>query len=121
NFGPLETARPFVMDTRAPVSSVAIYAADLCTIDGTAGCNLSPNTVLSYNAYNQGQGAYVIAAAHFLVNGAYADSVFNTPWGTAGRNTLRDAATNHANFQIAKDTQVTERVKIRFDTVFLNV
>ena len=55
------------------------------------------------------------------MNGAYADSVRNTPWGNAGRNTLRDSNTNDANFQISKDVKATERVKIRFDVSFLNV
>jgi hypothetical protein len=123
-----ETARPFVLTPSAPASSVAVYAGDLCTLDGvftggTAGCNLSPNTLLSWNAYNQGQGASPspIGSARFLVNGAYADSVYNEPWGTAARNSLRDARINQANFQISKDTNVTERVKIRFDAAFLNV
>ena len=60
-------------------------------------------------------------SARFLVNGAYADTVRNTPWGNVGRNTLRDAITNLGNFQIAKDTKVSERVKVRFDAAFLNV
>ena len=40
---------------------------------------------------------------------------------TAARNSLRDAAINEANFQISKDTNVTERVKIRVDAAFQNV
>jgi hypothetical protein len=59
--------------------------------------------------------------ARFLVNGAYADSVYGEPWGTAGRNSLRDAGTNLGDFEIAKDARITERIKIRFDTAFLNV
>jgi hypothetical protein len=120
--GLYETARPFVLQPHAPAANVAIYAADLCSYDGTAGCDMGPNTLLSWNAYNQGNGASALAGgARFLVNGAYADSVRNTPWGDAGRNTLRDAATNDANFQISKDVKATERVKIRFDVSFLNV
>lgn len=55
------------------------------------------------------------------MNAPYANSVYNTPWGNAGRNTLRDSDTNLANFQVSKDTNVTERVKTRFDASFLNV
>jgi hypothetical protein len=56
-----------------------------------------------------------------VVNGAYADSVYNEPWGNAARNSLRDAITNRGNFGIAKDTNITERVKVRVDASFLNV
>jgi hypothetical protein len=120
--GLYETARPYLLQPKAPITTTAIYAADLCNYDGAAGCNMAPNTLLSWNAYNQGKGAYVIGnTAHFLVNGAYANSVYNSPWGNVGRNTMRDAGINRANFQIAKVTNVTERVAVRFDASFLNV
>jgi hypothetical protein len=121
--GPYETARSFLLTTSAPVSNVAIYAGDLCSYDGVVGCNLSPSTVLSWNTYNVMGTAQTISAssARFMVNGAYADTVYGTPWGNVGRNTLRDARTNIANFNIAKNVKVTERVKVEFHTAFLNV
>jgi hypothetical protein len=77
---------------------------------------------LPRSGFRKDQGQAISAnSARFLVNGAYADSVYDTPWGNVGRNTLRNAATNWANFQISKDTKVTERVKARFDAAFLNV
>jgi hypothetical protein len=121
--GLLETARPFAGNPHAPVSNVGIYAGDLCNYDGAAGCSLDPNTMLSLNAYNQGLGAYVTSNSNVRViaNGAYADSVHGTPWGNMGRNTLRDAPTSLANFDITKNIKVTERVKVEFHTAFLNV
>jgi hypothetical protein len=121
--GLLETARPFAGNPQAPVSNVGIYAGDLCSYDGTAGCNLDPNAMLSLNAYNQGLGAYVTSNSNVRViaNGAYADSVYGTPWGNMGRNTLRDSDTNLANFDILKTVKATERVRIEFHTAFLNV
>ena len=118
-----ETARPFAGNPRAAVANVGIYAGDLCNYDGTAGCTLPTSTMLSWNAYNQGNGAYVTSpnAVRVIVNGTYADSVYGQPWGNVGRNTFRDAATNRANFQVSKDTNITERVRVRFDTSFLNV
>jgi hypothetical protein len=79
--------------------------------------------MLSWNAYNQGNGAVTASASSVrtIVNGAYADSVYNTPWGSMGRNTLRDAATNRANFDILKNVKVSERVRVEFHTAFLNV
>jgi hypothetical protein len=121
--GLYETARPFAGASTAPVSNVGIYAGDLCNYDGVTGCGMAPNTMLSYNAYNQGQGAYVTSTSNVRViaNGAYADSYYGTPWGSMGRNTLRDANTNLANFDITKNVKIAERWKVEFHTAFLNV
>jgi hypothetical protein len=121
--GVYESARPYLLTPGAPVSNVAIYAGDLCNYDGVAGCSMNPSAILSWNAYDLGQGAQTItpSSARFLVNGAYANSVYGTPWGNVARNTVRDAGTNLANFDILKDIKVTERVKIQFHTAFLNV
>jgi len=117
-----ESARPFQLSPNGTVSNVAIYAGDLCNYDGVAGCSLSPNTLLSWNAYDIGNGAQPLSgSARFVVNGAYADTLYGTPWGNVGRNTLRDARTNTANFNLAKNIKVTERVNIQFHTAFLNV
>jgi len=126
--GLYETARPFVLTPSAPVANVAIYGGDLCAystnvLGGSAGCGGSPNQLYSWNAYNATGAVQTISPnqARFVVNGAYADSVYKEPWGDAARNSLRDAAINQANFQITKDTNVTERVKLRVDAAFQNV
>jgi len=121
--GTYETARPFVLSPSAPASQVAIYGGDLCTLTGGGvGCS-SPSQLYSWNAFNTTGAAQTVSAnqARFVVNGAYADSVYGEPWGNAARNSLRDAVINQGNFQITKDTNVTERVKIRFDAAFQNV
>jgi hypothetical protein len=120
--GLYETARPFLLSPSGTVSNVAIYAGDLCNYDGVAGCSLNPSTLMSWNAYNQGNGAQPLSgSARFLVNGAYADSVYGTPWGNVGRNTVRDARTNRANFDILKNIKINERWNVEFHTAFLNV
>jgi hypothetical protein len=118
-----ENLRPFMLTPTAPVSNVAIYAADLCNYDGAAGCTLAPNQLLSWNAYDASGAVQTLSpgSARFLVNAPYADTVNKEPWGNVARNTLRDARTNSANFQLTKETNVTERVKVRFETSFLNV
>ena len=120
--GTYETARPFMLSPGAPVSNVAIYAGDLCAAAGS-GCNLATTQLLSLNAFDASGAVETISpgSARFVANGAFADTVHNTPWGNVGRNTLRDAGTNFGSFEIAKETRVTERVRIRFDTSFLNV
>jgi hypothetical protein len=117
-----ESARPFLLSPSAPVSQVAIYAGDLCSYAGLA-CTAAPNTLLNWNAANTVGAVQTIdaSAARLLVNGAYADTVYGTPWGNVGRNTLRDARTNTANFNLVKNIKVTERVNVQFHTAFLNV
>jgi hypothetical protein len=125
NVGTYETARPFVLSPSGPVNQVAIYGGDLCALSGVASvCNGAPNQLYSWNAFNAQQGAVQTVSANqarFLVNGAYADSVYGEPWGNAARNSLRDAIINQSNFQISKETNVTERVRIQYWTAFQNV
>jgi hypothetical protein len=122
NIGVYETARPFVLNSSAPAPTVAIYGADLCAITRGAGCG-NPGQLYSWNAFNATGAVLPVSAsqARFLVNGAYADSIYKQPWGTAGRNILRDAATNQGNLQISKETKISERIKVGFDASFLNV
>ena len=117
-----ETARPFVLSPSAPANQVAIYGGDLCALSGSAGCG-SPNQLYSWNAFNTTGTAQPVSAsqARFLVNGAYADTVYGEPWGTAARNSLRDADINQGNFQLTKDTRLTERITLRVDAAFQNV
>ncbi|MGD0127057.1 MAG: carboxypeptidase-like regulatory domain-containing protein [Terriglobia bacterium] len=125
NVGTYETARPFVLSPSGPVNQVAIYGGDLCALSGVASvCNGAPNQLYSWNAFNAQQGAVQTVSANqarFLVNGAYADSVYGEPWGNAARNSLRDAIINQSNFQISKETNVTERVRVQYWTAFQNV
>ena len=118
-----ETARPFVLTPSAAANQVAIYGGDLCTLSGgAAGCS-TPNELYSWNAFNRTGTVQTISAtqARLVVNGAYADSVYGEPWGNAARNSLRDAAINQANFQLTKETHVTERITVRIDAAFQNV
>jgi hypothetical protein len=124
NVGTYETARPFVLSPSAPVNQVAIYGGDLCSWSGVASvCNGAPSQLYSWNSFNASGTVQTVAAnqARFLVNGGYADSVIGEPWGTAARNSLRDAIINQSNFQISKETNVTERVRIQYWTAFQNV
>jgi hypothetical protein len=122
--GYYETARPYSLTPSAPVTSVAILGGDICGYNGQAISSCpSPNQLYDWTAWWATGAMQTIlpGKARLLVNGAYANTYYNSPWGTIGRNTFRDAATNRANFQITKETNVTERVKVRFETSFLNV
>jgi hypothetical protein len=124
-----EVLRPFMANPAAPATQVGIYAGDLCAYDGVVGCSLAANSLLSFNAYNayevMGVGNPQVSAlpgqVRFIVNGPTSEGVYGTPFGNAGRNTLRDAMTNSANFSVYKYIKVTESVRVRFDTTLRNV
>jgi|SRR5579863_461971 len=117
-----ENLRPFMSNPNAPASNVGILAADACGYAGI-GCELSPNALLSFNAINSSGSETQVAAnaVRFVVNGPQADLVHNTPYGNAGRNTLRDYQTNIANFALYKTVTATERVKVQFHMEMENV
>ncbi|HMD99229.1 MAG TPA: TonB-dependent receptor [Terriglobia bacterium] len=124
-----ENLRPFLSNPKAPASQVGILAADACSYAGV-GCELAPNAMLSWNALNTFNNGFTSTGAEtpvdasqvrFVVNGPQSASVHATPYGDVGRNTLRDSITNTGNFSIYKYTNVTERIKVRFDATFLNV
>ena len=120
--GLLETARPFAGSPSAPVANVGIYAGDACAYAG-AGCSLPANTLLNFNQINTTGAVATTSASNVrvIVNGTAADGIYGTPFGSMGRNTLRDAGTNIANFAVYKYIKVTESVKVRFDTSFINL
>jgi hypothetical protein len=120
--GTSETARPFVSDSRAPASVVGVFAADACAIFG-AGCTLAPNALLNFNVLNGGGGATPVTQpkVHFIVNGAEAQTVFNSPYGNAARNSLRDAIINSGNFALTKTVRLNERTNFQWHMTMLNV
>lgn len=125
-----ENLRPFYSNPSAPANMVGILAGDACAYDGTIGCGLAPNTLLSWNALNQyelgitnsfSETPVSPSQVRYVVNGPQSAGNFGTPYGNVGRNTLRDSITNTANFSVYKTTNLTERVKVRFDATFVNV
>lgn len=101
---------------------MGIYAADECNYSGI-GCNLPTNQLISFNAANANGSAVNMTPSQvrFIANGQEADSIFGSPFGNVGRNTLRDAITNTGDFSLMKDTRITERVKAQFRMDMVNV
>jgi hypothetical protein len=56
----------------------------------------------------------------FIANGAEAQTVFGTPFGNAGRNSLKDGKTNISNIGIVKSFKINERSTVQFRTTLLN-
>ena len=120
--GLFETARPFLSNPRAPVPAVGVLAADACNLSGE-GCSLTANTLLNFNVLNNGGNPAVVdrQAVHFIVNGGEAQTMFNTPYGNAARNSLRDAKTNVGNFAVIKTIRMRESVNLQWHMTMLNV
>jgi hypothetical protein len=114
--------RPFLGSNSAPVSSVGIFAGDACNNFGV-GCTQTPTTLLSLNAINQTVPTETVVTSkdvRFITNALVADQVFGTPFGNVGRNTLRDARTNIANFSFYKTVKVREQFKVVWHMTMLN-
>ena len=118
----IENLRPFLSNPNAPAENVGIFAADACSF-ARIGCKLAPNTLLSFNTLNANatQSFTFPSAVRYIVNGAQANLVYNTPYGNAGRNTLRDYHTNVANFALYKEVRVNERVRVQWHMSMENV
>ena len=138
--------RPFLGNPGAPVQSVGIFAADICSADTTDGalCGnpaIAPTTLVSLNAFNNGAiGTKVDPATgntvpdpqhpaqvvtnkdvRFIANTAQSAGVFGTPFGNAGRNTLRDYWTNIGNFALFKNFKIKERTTLTWHMTMQNV
>jgi hypothetical protein len=57
---------------------------------------------------------------HYILNTYQAQLINGTPFGNAARNSLRDAITNTANFQVAKTSNWGERVRLVWHMSMVN-
>ena len=150
-YGTVDQAlRPFQGSLSAPVTSVGIFAADVCaadTADGALCGNLAitPTTLISLNGVNNGligtkagppdamgnptvvpdpnNPAKVVTNkdVRFIANTPTANTQFKTPFGNVARNSLRDARTNIGNFSLFKTVNVKENFKVVWHMTMLNV
>jgi hypothetical protein len=123
--GTYDTARPFLSNPAAPAGSVGIFAGDLCNYDGSVGCDYPADSLVSFNTYNSSSYSSTTAVqssqVRYIVNGAEADRHFGTPWGSAGRNTLRNYWTNRGDFAVFKNFKFSERARLQWWVQFANV
>jgi hypothetical protein len=132
-----DVVRPFIGSLSAPASQVGIYAGDACNAgnvvpngwNSAAVCGAAANQLISLNQINSAVGAGTSAPAapvtnsqvRLIANGAVADSIFGTPFGTAGRNILRDYHTNIGNFAVYKNFRFSERATLQWHMTMNNV
>ena len=118
-----ETARPFVGNLSAPPTAIGIYAVDACALYGdSVSCGAPANALVDFTALN-GTGSTTVVQGnqvHFIANTNQAQIIAGTPYGNAGRNTLRDYKTNSANFQLAKTSNLGERVRVIWHMSMVN-
>jgi hypothetical protein len=117
-----ETSRPFLGSLSAPATQVGIYAGDACAALGEA-CSAAADDLISLNDLNTTGAVTGVtkSSVRFIANGAEADSIFGTPFGNVGRNTLRDYWTNVGNFTLFKNVRFKERATIQWHMTMNNV
>ena len=127
NNGVPDVVRPFLGNPRAPVTQVGVFAGDACAAFSTApgngpGCTLPANTLLSMNGINAGAVTPVTnSQVHFIGNGGESESIFGVPFGNVRRNSVRDYATNLANFTLFKNFKFWERATVQWHMTMNNV
>ncbi|HLQ77193.1 MAG TPA: hypothetical protein VK210_07550, partial [Terriglobia bacterium] len=100
----LDIARPFLGSPSASANSVGVYAGDACALYGQ-GCATNVDQLISMNAINRTTPATVNTTrdgVRFIINARRAQMLFNTPFGNAERNSLRDTRTNQTNISVFK-------------------
>jgi hypothetical protein len=118
-----DTARPFVSNPKMPATTIGIYAGDACALYGDpVSCGASPTSLVNFTSLN-GTGTTSAVNAnqvHFILNTYQAQVINGTPFGNAARNSLRDAITNTASFQVAKTSNWGERVRLIWHMSMVN-
>jgi hypothetical protein len=128
NNGVPDVVRPFVGNPSAPADQVGIYASDACASSPVfsswaAACNTPPGALISVNSLNANGTVTTVNKnqVRLIANGAQADAVFGMPFGTAGRNILRDYHTNIGDFTLFKNIKFGERATLQWHMTMNNV
>jgi outer membrane receptor protein involved in Fe transport len=124
----LDNLRPFVGNINAPITRVGITNID-ARLMGLLGATtaLSPTGFYLLNDLNRiVGGARVLTPVtrddvRFIFNGPGAALAFGTPFGDAGRNSVRGIKLNQFNMGLFKTTNITERVRIQIRAEAFNV
>lgn len=125
----LDNLRPFAGNPNAPITSVAITNIDarLMNLLGTTTA-LSPTGFYLLNDLNRRDAANnrILTPVspndvRFIYNGPGAALAFGTPFGTAGRNSVRGIELNQMNMGLFKTTNISERIKVQLRAEAFNV
>jgi outer membrane receptor protein involved in Fe transport len=113
--------RPFVGNPKANPQLVGISEIDAAIFYGTDINN--PNGFLSLNALNTTGNAVSVTPndVRFILNLPGAAKIFNTPFGSATRNSLRGPKLNQLNMGLFKNIKVGERLGVQIRAEAFNV
>jgi hypothetical protein len=116
----LQAQRPFVINSQAPVSNVAITSIDAEILFGGGlplpkGVAIADNVFLSMNALNTSGSAKVIplTSARYLINGPGAGEYMGNPFGDATRGSLQGPLLNTANLGLFKNIRLREALTLQ--------
>ena len=104
--GGLDACRPFLGNSRAPLSSVG-----QCMDPTVPGCGLVSLNTGSPMAINQ---------VRYIINDINSETFFGTPFSPLGRNTERGQPISTVNLAVFKNFKVTERVTFQFQAEAFN-
>ncbi|MEW6209664.1 MAG: carboxypeptidase regulatory-like domain-containing protein [Acidobacteriota bacterium] len=116
----LDTLRPFYGNPDAPNTSVGISQIDAALIFGVAVAD--PNGFYSLNELDRNGRVVTVGKddVRYIFNGAGAARIFGTPYGDVIRGAEQGPRLNNLNLGMAKNTQVTERVRLQFRVDMFN-
>ncbi|HEY6331873.1 MAG TPA: hypothetical protein VI756_21275, partial [Blastocatellia bacterium] len=114
----LQSERPFVINSKAPQTSVAITSIDETLFYGIPlpkGVALSDNVFLSVNAINQNGTIKVVPlnSVRYVVNGPGAAEFFHNPFGDATRGSLQGPLLNNLNLGLFKNIRLRESINLQ--------
>ncbi len=127
-FSSVSTCRPIALDPTAATDTSGIFCDGTTLCEDALGAPLAFGTLVSlYDPCLGGTGglggcsATQISTAHWVLNDDTASSILGTPFGGVSRNTERGDTIQAVNLSIFKTTNITERVKIRFEAQAFNL
>ncbi len=119
----LDNLRPFVGNLSADPRRVGITNIDARLI-GALSSTAALSTTGFYLLNDLNRGVLTPVSRNdvrFIYNGPGAAMAFGTPFGDAGRNSVRGIKLNQMNMGIFKTTSITERVRVQIRAEAFNV
>lgn len=115
--GGVDTDRPLLLSPSAPLTKVGVL--DDGSLCGMTGQWLDLNAL--YNNSDNPCQPGPASSFHFGHNSAYASNTYShTPYGGAGRNSLRGQSWNNFDVALQKETKLTERVTMTLSLIGYN-
>jgi outer membrane receptor protein involved in Fe transport len=107
-----DACRPILGNPAAPLNTVGA-----CTDPTLPDCGIAQGAPF----FNTGTIVpTTMSAVHWIYNDPNAAAFFGTPFGGAGRNTLRGQPISTGNLAFFKDTKLTERLTVEFQAQCFN-